>query len=75
MSGSGCVVIIVKYPEVLYVESMKDYSKIIRVNKKPLVVKQSITTLEEVLPANLFCASTARILLRLIKELIFPTMK
>ncbi len=44
----------VKYAEVIYVESMKDYIKIIRVNEKPLLVKQSISSLQELLPANLF---------------------
>lgn len=44
----------VKYAEIIYVESMKDYIKIVRANEKPLLVKQSITSLEEVLPANLF---------------------
>ncbi|MGZ8536701.1 MAG: LytR/AlgR family response regulator transcription factor [Flavisolibacter sp.] len=44
----------VKYTEVIYVESMKDYIKIVLVNEKPLLVKQSISSLEEVLPANLF---------------------
>jgi DNA-binding LytR/AlgR family response regulator len=44
----------VKYSDVIYVESMKDYIRIVRVNEKPLMVKQSISSLEEVLPANLF---------------------
>jgi DNA-binding LytR/AlgR family response regulator len=44
----------VKYSDVIYVESMKDYIKIVRQNEKPLLVKQSISALEEVLPANLF---------------------
>lgn len=44
----------VKYAEIIYVESMKDYIKIVRANEKPLLVKQSITSLEEVLPASLF---------------------
>lgn len=44
----------VKYTDVIYVESMKDYIKIVRVNEKPLLVKQSISSLEEILPANLF---------------------
>lgn len=44
----------VKYSDIVYVESMKDYIKIIRVNDKPLLVKQSISSLEEVLPLNLF---------------------
>ena len=44
----------IKYNEVIYVESMKDYIKIVRVNEKPLLVKQSISSLEELLPPNLF---------------------
>ncbi|MDB5208077.1 MAG: response regulator of the LytR/AlgR family [Flavisolibacter sp.] len=44
----------VKYDDIMYVESMKDYIKIIRLNDKPLLVKQSISSLEEVLPVNLF---------------------
>ncbi len=44
----------VKYADLVYVESMKDYIKIVRVNEKPLLVKQSISSLEDVLPANLF---------------------
>ena len=44
----------VKYNEMIYVESVKDYIKIVRVNEKPLLVKQSISSLEEVLPSNLF---------------------
>lgn len=44
----------VKYADLVYVESMKDYIKIVRVNEKPLLVKQSISSLEDVLPENLF---------------------
>ena len=44
----------VKYSDIVYVESMKDYIKIVRANDKPLLVKQSITSLEEILPVNLF---------------------
>jgi len=44
----------VNYGEIVYVESLKDYVKIVRVAGKPLLVKQSISSLEEVLPANLF---------------------
>jgi DNA-binding LytR/AlgR family response regulator len=44
----------VNYSDVVYVESMKDYVKIFRVNEKPLLVKQSISSLEELLPLNLF---------------------
>ena len=40
--------------EILFVESLKDYVKIFRVTDKPLVVKQSISTLEAMLPRNLF---------------------
>jgi DNA-binding LytR/AlgR family response regulator len=44
----------VNYSDIVYVESMKDYVKIVRVAGRPLLVKQSISSLEEVLPANLF---------------------
>lgn len=40
--------------EILYIESLKDYVKIQRLNDKPLVVKQSISTLEAMLPHNSF---------------------
>jgi len=44
----------VSYNDIMYIESMKDYIKIVRQNDKPLLVKQSISSLEEILPANLF---------------------
>ncbi len=44
----------IKYSDVVYVESMKDYIKIVRVKEKPLLVKQSISSLEDLLPVNLF---------------------
>jgi len=44
----------VTYSEVVYIESMKDYIRIVRVNDKPLLVKQSLSSLEDVLPVNLF---------------------
>jgi DNA-binding LytR/AlgR family response regulator len=44
----------VNYSDIVYVESMKDYVKIVRVAGRPLLVKQSISSLEEVLPTNLF---------------------
>jgi DNA-binding LytR/AlgR family response regulator len=44
----------VKYSAILYIESMKDYVKIILKNEKPLLVKQSISSIEEMLPAGLF---------------------
>ena len=40
--------------EIMYVESLKDYIKIHRLKEKPLLVKQSITTLEVMLPKHLF---------------------
>lgn len=43
-----------KYTDIIYVESMKDYIKIVRINNKPLLVKQSISSLEDILPLNLF---------------------
>ena len=36
--------------DILYVESLKDYVKIITTNAKPLLVKQSISSLEAMLP-------------------------
>ncbi|GAB2564628.1 LytR/AlgR family response regulator transcription factor [Spirosoma areae] len=36
--------------DILYVESLKDYIKIITTSARPLVVKQSISSLEEMLP-------------------------
>lgn len=44
----------VSYNDIVYIESMKDYIKIVRQNDKPLLVKQSISSLEEILPPNLF---------------------
>jgi DNA-binding LytR/AlgR family response regulator len=40
--------------EILYVESLKDYVKIHRATDRPLIVKQSISTLEAMLPQNGF---------------------
>jgi DNA-binding LytR/AlgR family response regulator len=42
------------YHEILYIESIKDYIKIVREGNPPLLVKQSITATEEMLPSNLF---------------------
>lgn len=42
------------YEEILYIESVKDYIKVIRKADPPLLVKQSITATEEILPASLF---------------------
>src|SRR5262249_38386022 len=40
--------------EIVYIESLKDYSRIIRTTQPPLVMKRSISSIEEMLPANLF---------------------
>lgn len=40
--------------DIIYVESLKDYIKIFRQDDKPLIVKQSLTTLEAMLPRDLF---------------------
>jgi DNA-binding LytR/AlgR family response regulator len=42
------------HEDMLYIESIKDYIRIHRTNGKPLLVKQSIGTLEAMLPAHLF---------------------
>lgn len=42
------------YDEILYIESIKDYIKIVREGNAPLLVKQSISSTEELLPPNLF---------------------
>ena len=44
----------VKIDEILYVESQKDYVRIVTRTAKPLLVKQMISTLEARLPANQF---------------------
>ena len=40
--------------EILYIESLKDYIKIVQRNQKHLFVKQSISSLEVMLPENRF---------------------
>jgi DNA-binding LytR/AlgR family response regulator len=42
------------YDEILYIESIKDYIKIVREGNAPLLVKQSISSTEELLPPHLF---------------------
>jgi DNA-binding LytR/AlgR family response regulator len=44
----------VELEEIEYIESLKDYIRIVRTGQPPLVVKQSISLAEEMLPANLF---------------------
>ncbi len=43
-----------RYADIVMIESIKDYIKIIRKNERPLLVKQSISSLEDALPGNLF---------------------
>lgn len=40
--------------DMVYIESLKDYIKIHRLSDKPLMVKQSISTIEAMLPPDLF---------------------
>lgn len=40
--------------DISYVESIRDYIKIVRINDKPLLVKQSMAALESMLPGDLF---------------------
>jgi DNA-binding LytR/AlgR family response regulator len=40
--------------EILFIESLKDYVKIHRENSGPLIVKQTISSLENMLPRNIF---------------------
>jgi len=44
----------VNYNDILYIESMKDYIRVVRENDKPMLVKQSITSVEDSLPSHLF---------------------
>jgi two-component system, LytTR family, response regulator len=42
------------YDEILYIESIKDYIKIFRDGNNPILVKQTISSTEDMLPKNLF---------------------
>lgn len=44
----------VELEEIVYIESLKDYIRIVRADQAPLLVKQSISLAEEMLPGNLF---------------------
>ena len=44
----------VQLDEIVYIESLKDYSRIVRTGQKPLVLKKPISSIEEMLPAHLF---------------------
>ncbi|HSF45225.1 MAG TPA: LytTR family DNA-binding domain-containing protein [Chitinophagaceae bacterium] len=42
------------YDEIVYIESVKDYIKIFRDGNNPILVKQTISATEDMLPKNLF---------------------
>jgi len=44
----------VELDDILYIESLKDYSRIVRTAEKPLVMKKPISSIEEMLPENQF---------------------
>lgn len=44
----------VELDEIVYIESLKDYSRIVRTAQKPLVMKKSISSIEEMLPDHQF---------------------
>jgi DNA-binding LytR/AlgR family response regulator len=44
----------VQLDEIVYVESLRDYSKVVLLEKKPLVMKRSISSIGEMLPPHLF---------------------
>ena len=44
----------VELDEIIYIESLKDYSRIVRTAQKPLVMKKPISSIEEMLPENRF---------------------
>ncbi|MES2848081.1 MAG: LytTR family DNA-binding domain-containing protein [Bacteroidota bacterium] len=57
----------VTYTEILYIESMRDYIKVVRVDNKPLLIKQPISSMEAILPGKLF--------LRIHRSYIVPVQK
>ena len=44
----------VELHDICYIESLKDYSRIVRKKDKPLIVKKPISSIEQQLPANRF---------------------
>lgn len=44
----------VNFDDILFIESVKDYVRIVRQNQKPILVKQSIRSVADMLPENLF---------------------
>ena len=44
----------VELDQIVYIESLKDYSRIVRIGQGPLVMKKSISSIEQLLPDNQF---------------------
>lgn len=44
----------VELASIRYIESLKDYSRIVITNDKPLMVKKPISSIEQMLPADRF---------------------
>jgi DNA-binding LytR/AlgR family response regulator len=59
--------------DILYVESIKDYIKIYRVSDKPLLVKQSISTIEAMLPQHLFTRVHRSFIVSVVKVTAFTS--
>jgi len=57
--------------EIVYVESLKDYCRIIRVDQKPLVMKKPISAIEEMLPAHLFVRVHRSFIISILKVTAF----
>ncbi|HXO74149.1 MAG TPA: LytTR family DNA-binding domain-containing protein, partial [Puia sp.] len=57
----------VELDEILYIESLKDYSRIVRTTQKPLVTKKPISSIEEMLPEDQF--------IRIHRSFIVPIQK
>ncbi len=59
--------------DMLYIESLKDYIKIHRLAGKPLMVKQSISTIEAMLPPDLFLRIHRSFIISINKVTAFTT--
>lgn len=59
--------------DMLYIESLKDYIKIHRLADKPLMVKQSISTIEAMLPPDLFLRIHRSFIISINKVTAFTT--
>jgi len=60
--------------DMLYIESIKDYIRIYRTQDKPLLVKQSIGTLEAMLPAHLFVRVHRSFIVSVVKVTAFTSL-